>query len=442
MPFAAEFDDVYQLGIKTACDETGIYCERVDETHVLGPIYDKIVNAITKADIVVADLTGRNPNVYYETGYAHAQNKVTIHLCQDVKEIPFDLLGFQHIVYSGRIVDLKDKLKEKLLWALDYVRAKGARLGTLSFELYYNGVKVTDEIITRVRKAYRGDGTVGQIHTSFALDIFNSAPTESQNVGPLYVYTDRDIVAVSSSETETRDDDFGLPSPSEDSAFEYRHRLDFRRRTLAAAEWLRVPVAVFFREGLTIEPKGALVRHLKLRFITESTPVDLLLTLRAVEQQEQPVVDFIVGGTVSPESVEGVVQKQLNRSGRIDKIGVQFSLALRNRAARRQKVGPLQVHTTDLCKAFDTHNISVGGIHGGDYYEPSEVEGFSRKFVKTSFSDLDAFEYDSGEFAFELDARRTATGRGRLKLPILIRLFTESGTVEWRFILSAQTRPA
>ena len=68
MPFAKDFDDLYQLGIKAACDEVGIFCERVDETHVLGPIYDKIVNAISKADIIIADLTGRNANVYYENG--------------------------------------------------------------------------------------------------------------------------------------------------------------------------------------------------------------------------------------------------------------------------------------------------------------------------------------------------------------------------------------
>jgi nucleoside 2-deoxyribosyltransferase len=84
MSFSDDFDDIYKPGIKAACEEVGIYCERVDETHVLGPIYDKIVNAITKADIIIADLTGRNPNVYYETGFAHAQNKVTIHLCKDV----------------------------------------------------------------------------------------------------------------------------------------------------------------------------------------------------------------------------------------------------------------------------------------------------------------------------------------------------------------------
>ena len=33
---------------------------------------DRVCNQIAKADLIVADLTGRNPNVFYETGYAHA----------------------------------------------------------------------------------------------------------------------------------------------------------------------------------------------------------------------------------------------------------------------------------------------------------------------------------------------------------------------------------
>ena len=49
-------------------------------------------------------MTGRNPNVFYETGYAHALGKHVILLTQEAKDIPFDLKHYQHIIYAKRIL--------------------------------------------------------------------------------------------------------------------------------------------------------------------------------------------------------------------------------------------------------------------------------------------------------------------------------------------------
>ncbi len=68
MPFREDFDDVYQLGIKGACAEVGAYCERVDEQMFEGTIIDRIYNQISKADVVISELTARSANVLYETG--------------------------------------------------------------------------------------------------------------------------------------------------------------------------------------------------------------------------------------------------------------------------------------------------------------------------------------------------------------------------------------
>jgi hypothetical protein len=82
MPFQADFDDIYHVGIKSACSSVGAYCERVDEQIFLENILERVYNQISKADIVVSEMTGRNPNVFYETGYAHALNKRVILLTQ------------------------------------------------------------------------------------------------------------------------------------------------------------------------------------------------------------------------------------------------------------------------------------------------------------------------------------------------------------------------
>jgi len=114
MPFEASFDDVYKLGIKPAAESAGSYCERLDEQIFLESMLARIYNQIAKADLVVADMTGRNPNVFYEVGYAHALGKTVILLTKNADDIPFDLKHYPHIVYQGSIVDLKENLQRRI----------------------------------------------------------------------------------------------------------------------------------------------------------------------------------------------------------------------------------------------------------------------------------------------------------------------------------------
>jgi len=119
MPFKSDFDDIYQLGIVAACKEAGAYCERVDEQIYQGSILERIYMQIAKADIIIADMTGQNPNVFYETGYAHALGKPYILLTQKSEDIPFDLKHYSHIVYGNSIVKLKEDLKQNVRWHLE-----------------------------------------------------------------------------------------------------------------------------------------------------------------------------------------------------------------------------------------------------------------------------------------------------------------------------------
>jgi hypothetical protein len=119
MPFSDKFQDVYEVGIKSACTDAGAYCERVDEQIFTDSILDRIFNQIAKADVIVADMTGRNPNVFYETGYAHALNKRVILLTQKAADIPFDLKHYPHIVYQGKLTLLKAELERKIRWCIE-----------------------------------------------------------------------------------------------------------------------------------------------------------------------------------------------------------------------------------------------------------------------------------------------------------------------------------
>ncbi|MEW6418602.1 MAG: response regulator [Nitrospirota bacterium] len=114
MPFHEDFQDIYLFGIKAASIELGFNCERADEIQYTGGIIDKIYDLIKSAHVIVADMTGRNPNVFYEVGYAHALDKEVILLTQDTKDIPVDLRKFVHIVYGGKIAKLKNELKKHI----------------------------------------------------------------------------------------------------------------------------------------------------------------------------------------------------------------------------------------------------------------------------------------------------------------------------------------
>ncbi len=124
MPFREEFNDIYKFGIKGAAEDVGAYSERVDEQDYTESMLERIYNQINKADVIVADMTGQNPNVFYEVGYAHALNKIVLLLTQNSNDIPFDLKHRPHIVYGGQIEQLRTKLAQKLKWAINEAKTR------------------------------------------------------------------------------------------------------------------------------------------------------------------------------------------------------------------------------------------------------------------------------------------------------------------------------
>jgi hypothetical protein len=120
MPFDKEFTDTYKLGIKPACEEAGYYCERLDDQIFEETMLERIYNQISKADLIVADMTGKNANVFYETGYAHALEKRVILLTRVSNDIPFDLKHHFHIVYSNGIAALKDELTRRARYYISH----------------------------------------------------------------------------------------------------------------------------------------------------------------------------------------------------------------------------------------------------------------------------------------------------------------------------------
>jgi len=127
MPFAPSFDDIYAYGIKRPIERLGIRCEMVDEIQYVGGILEQVFKCIEKARFVVADMTGRNPNVFYEVGYSHAMKKDVILCTQAADDLPFDLRGYNHIVYNGKIKVLEDAMYQRVLALMQQDESVGGR---------------------------------------------------------------------------------------------------------------------------------------------------------------------------------------------------------------------------------------------------------------------------------------------------------------------------
>jgi len=109
MPFAQKFDPVYRTITEVLEGELHLTCTRTDELLGGGHIIEDILRGIGECEIVVVDVTGRNPNVFYELGIAHMCKDVdkVILLSQEVDSIPFDLRQFRHIIYRPTLVGLR-----------------------------------------------------------------------------------------------------------------------------------------------------------------------------------------------------------------------------------------------------------------------------------------------------------------------------------------------
>lgn len=100
MPFAPEFEDVYEFGIYGPVRAAGLVCERVDQASFTGDILTKIKERIATAEFVIADLTGARPNVYLEVGYAWGKETPVVFLARNDESLHFDVKTQRCIIYS------------------------------------------------------------------------------------------------------------------------------------------------------------------------------------------------------------------------------------------------------------------------------------------------------------------------------------------------------
>ena len=118
MPFTLEWSNrIWQKMIKPTIEKKGLVPVRADD--LFGQdIMEDIWSGILSARLVIADITNRNPNVFYELGIAHCLGKEVILLTQNKDDIPFDLNRYRHIIYQDNL-DGYELLQNRLAVTLD-----------------------------------------------------------------------------------------------------------------------------------------------------------------------------------------------------------------------------------------------------------------------------------------------------------------------------------
>jgi hypothetical protein len=113
MPFRKDMEDTYYYGIQSAVHANNLLCERVDKETFTGDILNRVKKGIERATVVVAELSGANPNVYLEVGYAWGNNIPTILAAKKSEELLFDVRGQKCLKYET-IRELEESLTEEL----------------------------------------------------------------------------------------------------------------------------------------------------------------------------------------------------------------------------------------------------------------------------------------------------------------------------------------
>lgn len=119
MPFGEWFDRYYAEIYVPAIKEAGFEPVRADELFTTGSVVEQIWEQIEKAKLLLADLSGKNPNVFYELGLAHAAKKPVVFTAGQLDDVPFDLRHLRVIIYEVREPEWAARLKKSVA---DYLR--------------------------------------------------------------------------------------------------------------------------------------------------------------------------------------------------------------------------------------------------------------------------------------------------------------------------------
>lgn len=112
--------------INPVCQSCGLSVERVDQINDSDSITQTIIDNLLSADLVIADISGHNPNVFYEMGYRKCTGKPIIHLKCKGENLPFDVNTIRTFEYDLTDLDSVDSIKGRLQQTISAISFESA----------------------------------------------------------------------------------------------------------------------------------------------------------------------------------------------------------------------------------------------------------------------------------------------------------------------------
>jgi hypothetical protein len=122
-PFGGWNDRYYSEVYSPAVEDAGLEPHRADDIYRPSAIVHDIWAYVTKSRVILAEFTGKNPNVFYELGLAHAVGKPVVMITQSMEDVPFDLRSLRVLQYEIRDPEWSAVLRAKISSALKEVLA-------------------------------------------------------------------------------------------------------------------------------------------------------------------------------------------------------------------------------------------------------------------------------------------------------------------------------
>lgn len=131
-------DQVFKYIVLPVCEDCGFEPIRVDQMNQADLITQTIIDLLMSSELVIADITGHNPNAFYEMGYRASTGRPMIHLREKDEKIPFDIAGIRAFDYDLADLDSVAEVKARLI----------KTIGAMSFE-NQEGKDVSQDSLTQ-----------------------------------------------------------------------------------------------------------------------------------------------------------------------------------------------------------------------------------------------------------------------------------------------------
>jgi hypothetical protein len=107
-------DQVLKHILRPAAEPYGYSVQRADEIDTPGMITTQVVERVSQDDLLIADLTNQNPNVFYELALRHALRKPYIQVIQKGERMPFDVAGIRTIQIDTNDLDVAENARKEI----------------------------------------------------------------------------------------------------------------------------------------------------------------------------------------------------------------------------------------------------------------------------------------------------------------------------------------